>query len=379
MAWRRWMAVSGSQTESRERLMNSRPTPASAAGFRRHPVERSADDPAVVADREVVALDRGQECARRHGATLLVAHAHQQLVMRWLDRRERGDDLGVEEQPTFGKRALCPRQPVQLAVATRDQRGVLAIDEHAVASAVLRRVAGRVRGVQHLREAAEAAARAQRHQPDARAQAEAVDAPDELELVDGLQEALCDALRVLGRTVREQHAEFVATEARHHVVGTHALLQQLGELAQQLVAGDVTAAVVDGLEPVQVDEQHRALGTGDLAHLERALQADLELAAVGESRERIVARVVGQLLGQFVGRRDVGQRALVEQHAALGVAHGARVLEHDDLGAVPALQHQLRVANLAALGHRTGPVLAVIGIHVDVARNVHLEQLVLVS
>ena len=76
-------------------------------------------------------------------------------------------------------------------------------------------------------------------------------------------------------------------------------------------------------------------------------------------------------------RRDIGERALVEEHASLGVADDARVLEHHDLGAVLALEQQLGVADFAALGHGPGPVVAVLGIHVDIARHVEAQQLVL--
>ena len=202
-------------------------------------------------------------------------------------------------------------------------------------------------------------------------------APHELEARHGLEHVVRDLQRVVRAAVLQQHAELVAAEARHHVGQPHPRLQHLAELAQQLVAGHVAAGVVDHLEAVEVHEQHGVGRAGGVRQLERVLQPRLELAAVLQAGERIVARVVGQLLGEGVGRRDVGQRALVEQHAVVGVAHRARVLQHHELAAVLALQQQLGVAHLAVLGHRLHPLVAVVGLGVDVARHVDREQLVL--
>jgi len=62
-----------------------------------------------------------------------------------------------------------------------------------------------------------------------------------------------------------------------------------------------------------------------------------------------------------MGRRDVGQRPLVEQHRAVGIAHRTRVLEHDETAAVLALQQQLRIAYFAELRHRLDPAVTVRG------------------
>ena len=64
----------------------------------------------------------------------------------------------------------------------------------------------------------------------------------------------------------QQHAELVAAEARDGVGGAHAGLQQAGDVAQQAVAGAVSAGVVDHLELVEVDVQQHVL------HLRRAAQ-----------------------------------------------------------------------------------------------------------
>ena len=57
----------------------------------------------------------------------------------------------------------------------------------------------------------------------------------------------------------EQNAELVAAEAREGVAFAQARAQQRGYLAQQLVAGRVPARVVDDLELVEVEVQHRVV------------------------------------------------------------------------------------------------------------------------
>ena len=74
---------------------------------------------------------------------------------------------------------------------------------------------------------------------------------------DRFDESVRDLRRVfLGGDVFEQDRELVATESGDGVGGPHARAQTLGDRAQELVAGRVTEAVVDVLEPVEVDEQH---------------------------------------------------------------------------------------------------------------------------
>ena len=297
--------------------------------------------------------------------------------MRRLARpgRQRTDRLRLEEQPILHQRPPRPCDPVALAAQSRGVGEVFLEDDDALAAAVLGRVAGRVRGIHDLRDAPEV--RIQDHDADAHAEAERLLAPHELEARDRLEHGVRD-LQGIGRSaVLQQQRELVAAEAGHDVRRAHLGAQQLAELPQQLVAGHVAASVVDDLEAIEVHEAHRVGHAGRVAHFEGVLQARLEIAPVLEPGERVVARVVRELLGQRVRGGDVGERALAEQHPAVRVAHGTGVLQHHEPRAVPAAEHQLGVANLAVLGHRLDPVIAVIGIGVDVARHVHGEQLVL--
>ena len=173
-------------------------------------------------------------------------------------------------------------------------------------------------------------------------------APDELILLDCLEQRVrrCSIASV-DRAVVQQQPELVAAESRQRVVAAHAALQKLRELSQQLVARDVAAGIVDDLELIEIEVAHRVARAGRLRRIERALQADLELAAVDQAGERVVARFVRELPRQLVRLGDVGERALVVEDASVLVAHRARVLQHHDLAAVLAPEHQLGVADLA--------------------------------
>ena len=67
--------------------------------------------------------------------------------------------------------------------------------------------------------------------------------------------ATADAVLLVG--VVAQDRELVAAEARDGVLGARRFAQALGRLREHHVAGLVAQRVVDELEAVEVDEQHR--------------------------------------------------------------------------------------------------------------------------
>ena len=79
-------------------------------------------------------------------------------------------------------------------------------------------------------------------------------------------------------------------------------------LAQQRVARVMAVPVVDELEAIDVDEQHRARGRATLRQLE--LQLTGELPPVDEPGERIVLRRVRELQLGLLALGDVGEDAL---------------------------------------------------------------------
>ena len=130
-----------------------------------------------------------------------------------------------------------------------------------------------------------------------------------------LVDAVGDAGRVrLAGDVVQQHGELVAAHARQRIAGADAALQPAGDAHQQLVAGLVPQAVVDGLEAVEVQIQHRERRVTHRAPraVEEVLQAIEEQRAVGQVRELIVKSAVLQLL---FGRLAVGDVARDSERA----------------------------------------------------------------
>ena len=82
----------------------------------------------------------------------------------------------------------------------------------------------------------------------------------------------------------EQHDKLIASPAADQVAGAGVQLQAGGELAEQLVACEVTVPVVDLLEAVQVEHQDaEGLAVGDIP-----LDALFGAAAVGGAGELIL-------------------------------------------------------------------------------------------
>ena len=107
-------------------------------------------------------------------------------------------------------------------------------------------------------------------------------------------------------------------------LGRDRLAQPSGEHPQEIVADGVAEAVVDQLEVVHVDEQHRGrrAGAGGLCQI--PLQLLGELQPVGQVGERVVVGEVGkpslgvgQSLAGLVTVGDVGDDAF-HQHPPVG-------------------------------------------------------------
>ena len=101
-----------------------------------------------------------------------------------------------------------------------------------------------------------------------------------------LQHALGDRDRVLlVGDVLAQDRELVAAEAGDGLVPAQRVAQALGDRDDQLVAGRVAEAVVDDLEAVEVEEQHRDVAAAAaLEALERARSGGCGTAAGSAGR-----------------------------------------------------------------------------------------------
>src|SRR6478609_10826928 len=89
------------------------------------------------------------------------------------------------------------------------------------------------------------------------------------------------------------------------------LLQETRDLAEQAVAGEMTAAVVDVLELVEIEQDQAQRTRRGVVQL--ALQARLERATVGQAGQPIVRRLPGQAL--FLGMQGILERLSLQHQS----------------------------------------------------------------
>ena len=166
------------------------------------------------------------------------------------------------------------------------------------------------------------------------------------------RERLLLAFDVLG----EDH-ELVAAEARDRVAVAHQRGEALGDRHEQPVADVVPEVVVDGLELVEVDEQHRHRAVAAVHARERLARAIHQQQPVGQPRERVVQRLA--LEPHAVGH--------VLRGRVPGVAVAARAPQQPAPGAVAvavAVGEVLEVRGPAAARvHQRERLLDVVGVH----------------
>jgi hypothetical protein len=75
-----------------------------------------------------------------------------------------------------------------------------------------------------------------------------------------LPQALAKHRRRIQIGARQQDGKLLAADAAQHVDLALALAHQVGQLAQHGVAGRVAVLVVDALEVIDIEQQHRRAG-----------------------------------------------------------------------------------------------------------------------
>jgi len=216
-----------------------------AAGRPQHPFAEGHDEPAL--------LGQGHEDARRHEPARGVAPAHQRLEPHEVPPARGHLRLVVERE--FVR--LDGLAEVAFEVAAFGHRLVHGGFEHAVGvpPLQLRPVEGEVGALEHLL----AALAVLRHQGDADAEADLHPLLAEGDRrVHGKDEAprqILDGGEVA--SLGHQHGELVAAQAGHHILRVHLHPDAVGDGAQHRIPREVAEAVVDGLEPVEVEAQHR--------------------------------------------------------------------------------------------------------------------------
>jgi hypothetical protein len=160
----------------------------------------------------------------------------------------------------------------------------------------------------------------------------------------------------------DQDGELVAAEPGHRAGRADGGGQPGADLDQQQVAVLVPEGVVDRLELVEVEDHHRRAGHragGDV--VEHRTEPALQAGAVGQPGERVVQRLVPQLVDQLaVAQRDAGvvgdgleQQDVVlfeRAHVAEPVGHGE---DADDAGAA-AQRHGHRLAHAVVVQPAAG-------------------------
>src|SRR4029077_4834507 len=111
-------------------------------------------------------------------------------------------------------------------------------------------VAGGIGGGQQLFQ--RAALARDLHHPHPAAAVEYLVLPHEAVIAHRSGEVIGDLPGLVQRTADQQRAELVTAETPDRIAVAHRVAQQLGDLAQHAVPGEVTAAVVDDLESVEV-------------------------------------------------------------------------------------------------------------------------------
>ena len=105
-----------------------------------------------------------------------------------------------------------------------------------------------------------------------------------------------------------KHHEFVAAEPRHEILRAQHFAQAIGDRTQQLVAAGMTQRIVDLLELIEVDEQQRRQLLGIVRNRQQALDLVAEIDPVGQRRQFVIARQMGDSGFRIAPLGDVFQQ-----------------------------------------------------------------------
>ena len=113
----------------------------------------------------------------------------------------------------------------------------------------------------------------------------------------------------LGADVVEQDGELITAEAGQRISRANAALEAARRRAQDLVTDLVAEAVIDRLEPIEIEVEHREPRIAQRASgaVKQVLQPVQEQRTVRKIGERIVERLVLKLLAGFLPLGDVAR------------------------------------------------------------------------
>ena len=109
-------------------------------------------------------------------------------------------------------------------------------------------------------------------------------------VVDERSATLCDRHRASGVGVRKQQRELFATESSDEIVGARGGDESLGDALQAFVAGDVSVAIVELLEEVEVEQDQRERLSLARRRLPFSLEDEVEHSSVRDVGEPVLVR-----------------------------------------------------------------------------------------
>ena len=192
---------------------------------------------------------------------------------------------------------------------------VVVVHLRATLSMFLRRIQSQIRAPEQLGEVERNLTSAAEDHPDARQRQKVLPVKDEWRMKT-LQDPLREMLDV--RTVLEvldKDGELVSTQERDGGAGAKRRLEAVPDLAQHRIAYGVTSGVVDILEVIEVDHRQRERGAASDGSGQRVLHPVLKEGAVRQAGERVVERLMRQLLLQRTPLGDVTHREHDASHA----------------------------------------------------------------
>jgi hypothetical protein len=133
--------------------------------------------------------------------------------------------------------------------------------------------------------------------------------------------ATCEAAPGIGDPLDDDQ-ELVATQAADGVRFPHQPPQAPRHLAEDPIAGLMAERVVDDLEAVEIDEQDRQFGFIAVRPLHCLVQPVAQQQSVRQTGERIVVRLMVELIVRPAQLGDIREHADVVGDAALAVIHG---------------------------------------------------------
>src|SRR5258706_10064848 len=272
--------------------------------------ERVLNEPLVDQGHHVVAFSGRNERHRGNDLVVLVEHAHEQLVMVFPGGliSDRVDFLGMKHETPFLERSLQPRHPFHLAPAQKHLAVVRTIELNAIASLLLRHIAGGIGRPEYIGEGEHSIG--DMDYANARADGERSAFADKAKVGYALLQLIGDANRLMHRAILEQYAEFIAAQTGKRISFTHLLLQQRAHLSQELIAGCVSAGIVDDFELIEIQVHHHVLSPLVGGRVEGQFEAVFKLGAVDQVGQLIVARMVGELHCVFLPQLELLELAL---------------------------------------------------------------------